>query len=287
MVPSEATTHRPAYAYRRPWRIVAGVLTALAGLSLPVILLLVLIATDPPVTPPDLATLFAVLTVIPMMLASLVQRAFAAEIEVRGRDLVVRRRDLRLEVPCDAIASIGSWLVPLPGPGVSLRMRSGRGLRYVLQLRDPAPLLEALARAGVSAARGALNHPTVVWAHARAEVAPWRWYHLLAKFGAFGFLPAAVLFNAHQHISYGGTFGQYYIYGLVPYLQTLGIYWGTIVIYLVLYAGVWRGIAEGVALMATRVAPSRAARVRRGIDTGCRLAYYAGVPLLLLVRFLP
>ncbi len=286
-ISSEATIDGPAQAYRRPWRVLAGALTVLGGVSLPAILLVVVLATDPPVTPPDLAIMFASLTVIPLLLAALTRHAFAAVVEVRGRELVVRRRDIQVEVPCTSIAHVRPWALPIPGPGVSFELSSGRRLQYGIELRDPVPLLDALSIAGVTTARAALTHPAVVWAHARACLAPWRWYHHLVKFGLFGFLPAVALFNAHQHIAYGGTLGQYYIYGLVPYLKTLAIYWGTIVIYLVLYAGVWRGVAEGVALAVAPVAPSRVATVRRGVETWCRVVYYGGVPLLLLVRFLP
>ena len=115
----------------------------------------------------------------------------------------------------------------------------------------------------------------------------WRWYHLVGKFVAFALLPASVLFYTHQHIAYGGTFGQYYLEGLGPYVATLVTYWVTVAIYLVLYAGVWRGLGEGVALVAARVAPSRAARVRRAVEVTCRVLYYGGAPLLLVARYLP
>jgi hypothetical protein len=55
----------------------------------------------------------------------------------------------------------------------------------------------------------------------------------------------------------------------------------------VLYAGTLRVLAESLALVAAYVAPSRAARVRRAVEAGCRLLYYGGVPVLLLIRFLP
>ena len=99
-------------------------------------------------------------------------------------------------------------------------------------------------------------------------------------------LPAAVLFNAHQHIAYGGTFGQYYLEGLAPYLETLATYWSTMSIYLLLYAAPWRGIAEAAALLTACLAPRHALRVRRAAETTCRVVFYAGVPILLLARFL-
>jgi len=96
-----------------------------------------------------------------------------------------------------------------------------------------------------------------------------------------------VLFNAHQHIAYGGLLGEYYLLGLGSYLRTFAVHWLTLTIYLVLYASVWRGLAEGMALLAACVAPARAAAVRRAAEIVCQVAYYGGVPVLLLLRFLP
>jgi hypothetical protein len=75
--------------------------------------------------------------------------------------------------------------------------------------------------------------------------------------------------------------------GFRAYLETLLVYWTTMTIYLVLYASLWRGLAEGVSLLATAAAPARAAQVRRAVDVVWRVAYYGGVPVLLGLRFLP
>jgi hypothetical protein len=276
-----------ANAYPAPLRLVAALLVTLSGSSLPLILVLVLLADDPPITPPVLLRLMVRLAVLPALGAVVLRRAVAVDVGVEGDVLVLERRGLRVEVPRAAIALVVPWSVPLPGPGLSLRLRSGRSLRYRLATPDPVPLLAALADVGrVESARAALAHPTVVWAHARAAVRR-RWYHCVAKFGLFGLLPAAVLFNTHQHIAYGGALGQYYLEGLGPYLATFGTYWITLAIYLVLYASIWRGLGEGIALFAARVAPSRAARVRRAVEITCRVLYYGGAPLLLVARYLP
>jgi hypothetical protein len=250
-------------------------------------LTLVVLATDPPVTPPVLAWLFVVLAVLPAVAVALLRRVAAAEVEVGRAQVIVRRRHVHVEVPCEAIARIVPWDLPLPGPGLSLRMRSGRRLRYGLEVADHLPLLTALGEiAGLDAARAVARHPAVVWAHARAASGRWRWYHLAVKFILFPLGPAAVLFNAHQHIAYGGLLGEYYLYGLAPYLATFGVHWGTVAIYCVLYAGVWRIAAEALTLLDARVAPSRVAGVRRGVELACRAGYYLGVPALLGVRFL-
>ena len=68
--------------------------------------------------------------------------------------------------------------------------------------------------------------------------------------------PAAVLFYTHQHIAFGGLLGEYYLMGLGPYLRTAAVHWATVTVYLLLWAGVWRGAGEVVAWAAAALAPS-------------------------------
>lgn len=276
-----------ASAYGAAWRGGRGVLVTLAGASLPAILILALVATDPPATPPILLRLVTLVALLPALAARLIRRALLAEVTLSGGTLAVRRRDRRLEIPLAAIARVVPWAIPLPGPGVSLLMRSGRRLRWRLEAADPTPLVHALGEAGIENARAAAAHPVLIYAHARAGLRPWRWHDLALKFPVFALLPTAPLFNVHQHIAYGALLGEYYLLGLRSYLTTLAVYWSTVTIYLVLWASLWRGVAEAVALVAARVAPARAAQVRRGVETACRTLYYGGVPVLVAIRFLP
>jgi hypothetical protein len=283
---ADASAALHARAYPILWRIIAGALVAASRTNLLVTLMFGLLAQAP-------IPLFAwlrvltVLSLIPAIAAWLIQRSLAVDVELRSAELVVLRRDLRLEIPYDAIGSVKPWAVPLPGPGVSLRMRSGRRFRYGLQVTDPTPLLAALADVGgLEAAHTAIDHPTIIYARAKCRVGRWHWYHRVAKFLGFALLPTAVMFNLHQHVAYGGLLGQYYLEGLAPYLKTFSIYWGLMTVYLILYASVWRGMAEGAALVTAWVAPARALRVRQVAELACRLLYYGGVPLVLLLPFL-
>jgi len=226
-----------------------------------------------------LATLLA-FAVAPALAAWLVERSASARLAVLDDAVALRRADLHVELARGEIAGLVPWTIPLPGPGLSLALRDGRTLPYGFETADPAGPLTVLGPVS------AMRHPVVVWAHARATQPPWRWHHLLWKFVGFALAPAAVVFNAHQHIAYGGTLGQYYLEGLGPYLRTFGVMWATTGVYLVLWAGVWRALGEGVALLAAVVAPSRAARVRRTVEVACRVLYYAGAPALLTARFL-
>jgi hypothetical protein len=275
-----------ARAYPLVWRVVAGVLVAVSRGSLPLILLLVVTASDPPVTPPVLFVLVTVLAGVPGVAGWLIGRAFAAQVEAQSDELVIRRPGWQLEVPYQAIAEIHPWVVPLPGVGLSVRLGSGRRLPCGVEVGYPAVLLAALADRGVAAAGAVAAHPGVAYGRARAAVRRRRWYHWVGRFPLFAALPTGVLFNAHQHIAYGGPLGQYYLFGLQAYLRTFVVYWATVTIYVVLYAAVVRGIAEAVALTATWAVPRFAAPVRRAVETAGQILYYGGVPLLLALRFL-
>ena len=147
------------------------------------------------------------------------------------------------------------WRVPLPGAGVWLRLRSGSRLRPGLEAPDLGPLLGALADAGVASAREALRHPFLVYAAARARRPRGLLSHPIFKFPGFSLLPTAVLFNAHQHIAYGGSLGQYYSEGLAAWLLTFAEYWAYVCTYLVLFASVCR--ASRRASHSSRRAPDR------------------------------
>ncbi|MFI5396149.1 MAG: hypothetical protein ACHQ9S_11510 [Candidatus Binatia bacterium] len=283
---ADAAVSFHAGAYPILWRIIAGTLVAASRANLLVVLILGLLAQAPI---PLFAWLRAliVLSLIPAVAAWLIERAMAVDVEVRRTGLVVPRQDLQLEIPYDAIGGIEPWTVPLPGPGFWLRMRSGRRFRYGLQVTDPTPLLAALANVGyIEAVHTAIDHPTVIYARAKYRAGRWHWYHRVAKFLGFALLPTAVMFNLHQHVAYGGLLGQYYLEGLTPYFKTFSIYWGLMTVYLILYASVWRGLAEGAALATAWLAPGAAARVRHIAEVACRVLYYVGVPVGLLLPFL-
>jgi hypothetical protein len=273
------TAHFHARAYTPPWRIVAGSLVALSRASL-LVIAAALVAADGPVPLLALVRALVVLSLLPALAATALGRALAVDVEVNAGALIVDRADLRIEVPRAAVARVAAWRVPLPGPGVSVWMDSGRRLVHGLEVADPTPLLTSLAGSPPA------PHPVVAWAHARASLPPTRWYQVALKYLMFPLVPAAVWFNAHQHIAYGGTFGQYNLEGAALWIQSLGVHWGLTVVYLLLYASVVRALAEAIALAAGAVAPSSATRVRRLVEFACSGAYYAGVPVLVALPFL-
>lgn len=279
-----ATSDLRAHLYTWPARLLAAVLVVASGASVPLIALLVVRATDPPILPPVLVRLFLLLTVLPAAGAWLVGRLGRVHARRDGDDLVLERSDLRVAVPRAAITGVSPWTVPLPRPGLSLRLRSGRRLRWMVAADDLQPLLAGPLDS--TEARAARRHPVVVWAAASARHRRRDWWRFVAKFPLFALLPAGLFFYTHQWIAYGGTLGQYYQEGLGPYLVTFATYWVTLAIYLVLYAGLWRGLAEGVCLAGAWLAPGGAGSMRRMAERVCRLAYFGGVPVLVVLRYL-
>ncbi len=280
----DSTVSLSACAYPTVWRIVGGILVAASRLSLPLIAIGVL-TTDGPVPLIVLVRALAICALLPAIAAWLIERACMVDVEVETTELALHGRGLRVEIPRTAMLDVRPWLVPLPGPGLTLRLRSGRRFSYGLQVADPTRLLAALADRGIVAAGAARRHPVLVYAHAHSSVVPWRWYHAVAKFVLFALVPTTVWFNAHQHIAYGGLLGQYYLEGLGAYVTTFLISWSLATIYVLLYASLWRGLAETVALVAAWLAPARAVTVRRAVEIACRLVYFVGVPVLVLLPF--
>jgi hypothetical protein len=278
--PRDAAATLHGHLHSRTSRLIAGALIALSRGTLPLVAIAGMLVDADVFTPPVLVPTLLVLSALPAAAAWLVERAVRAEVLVDDQQLVLARTDLRLEVPRASIAAVTPWWLPLPGPGLTFILRSGAPLAERLEMRDPLALSEALGDPRANA------HPIAVWARARAAVPAWRWFDVAWKFVLFALAPTAVLFNAHQHIAYGGTFGQYYLEGPGAFWHTFAVYWLSVSLDLVLFAACWRTLGEGAALAAALVAPSHAARARRAVEVACRLLYYAGAPALLAARFL-
>jgi hypothetical protein len=262
--------------YAGPWRALAACLFAVSRISLPWILWRVLTADDPPITPPLLAQMLLVVWALPGAAAWLIGRAFAARARVDAAALVVARGAQRAVIERGRIAGLVVWRIPLPEPGFVVRLDAGRRAPFAIAARDPSPVLAALDP-------GAARHPLMVWAAARWPAPGWRSF--LGRYVLFAFFPAAVLFNAHQHIAYGALLGQYYLMGLGAWLTTAAIYWATLCAYLLLYASAWRGVVEAATLLGAWIAPAHAGIVRSAAERIDQVAFYAGVPVLLALRF--
>jgi apolipoprotein N-acyltransferase len=264
-----------------PARVAAATLRGVSRASLPVLLVALVRAIDPPLTPFILAQGLFALALVPELCARLVLRAFAAEVRAEKGVLRIDGALRRVEAPLAALGEARAWRLPLPSAGLTLRLRSG-GRLPGLAADAPAALLGALAQAGVPARTNA----TLAWADARAA---WRrrwWGHPLVVIGLASLLPGAIGFYAHQHIAFGGLLGEYYLMGLGAWLASAGRYWGTGLLYLALWSGCFRVAVEALTWLGAHAAPAHARNGRRVAQRSAALLYYASIPLLLALRFL-
>src|SRR5512144_1357704 len=90
---------RQASAYPPLWRLVTAGLVICSAASLPVILALVVMATDPPITLPVLIRLMVICALLPFLAARLIRRACSVTLELGDLTVAVRGRGLRMEIP--------------------------------------------------------------------------------------------------------------------------------------------------------------------------------------------
>lgn len=273
------------YAFVLPaWlRLIAASSVLCTALGLFLILLAVVASHDPPITPPVLFQMSAGLAVLPFLLSRWILHSSKATVAVDDHVLTLSLKNRRIEVPLAAIATIEPWTIPLPEPGIDLRLQSGARLAWGISGRDVAGVVAVLIAHGIAPASG----PAVQFSRARAAVAKASWPYLLGKFPILALAPSLILFRAHQYIAYGGWWGQWNLYGPQAWFETLAIYWAATTIYTLLYAGVLRVAMEVVAWLLTQLLPTSARTIRERGETVLRLAYYVGVPAMLALRFAP
>ncbi|MET4726267.1 apolipoprotein N-acyltransferase [Lysobacter enzymogenes] len=231
--------------------------------------------------------LFAAAVVAPALAAWAIERAFAAQARVEGATWVLEQRRQRIELPLASLAALRPWRIALPRSGVDLRLAAGPLWTRSIALAGPRALQRLLAASG--APIGWEGRFAAAWAdfvQARADARRPRLDHGLAKFALFPLLLALVAFRLHQVIAFGGTFGEYYSYGLGAYLSGLLIWWASWSIGLMLFAAMLRAGIEAVAVLGFALRRTDAAALRDALEWLGRVAFYLGVPVWLGWRLL-
>jgi apolipoprotein N-acyltransferase len=237
---------------------------------------------------------FVALFLVPEAAAWCVLRAYAARATLDAGAFVLTRGRCRLTLPLAQIAAVEAWRVPIPGPGASLRLASGRRWPFGIAHADPARLARALAPEGNAPAGqrdGAQRPPSTglsaraaLYAHVRSAIRRGRADHPLAKFVLFPLALAIPAFRLHQHIAYGSAFGEYYSFGLAAYLVSFVLWWAAWAIGVVLCAAALRATIETATLAAIFLQPAQAIGARRVLERLGRIALYLGFPAWLMLR---
>ncbi|RKH63857.1 hypothetical protein [Corallococcus llansteffanensis] len=234
------------------------------------------------VQPGPLAMGLTVGGLLPYIALHLLRLGTRATVTVGAGGLVLTLRGgAHFEIPFAALESVRPWRLPMPGPGLTLRLRTGRAFEYGLESQDPVPLLTAMGARGE-----ARDHPRVRYAQARSAKWRRRWYDQALKYGLVPGVLAAIFFRAHQYISFGGPFGEWQMYGLQAYLLTFVRTWLPVFLALLLFGCFWRALAEALCFGAAWLGPRWARHVRTGAEWTCRALYYVALPVFLAVRLL-
>ncbi len=140
VMPGESTDHSSAAAFRTEavaytglQRLATALLQTGAAATLLAIFAQLFFSEDPPDNPLRLMRAVAGFSLLPALGAACLRRFLAASVTIEGATLTVRQRQRRIEVPLESISEVEPWNLPLPGPGLCLRLRSGRRLAVGLE----------------------------------------------------------------------------------------------------------------------------------------------------------
>lgn len=263
---------------------------------------------------------FAVWVLAPEAAARALLWASRATLSVQGGALVFAHGARRIELAVADVVAISAWRVPAPLPGVTLHLVSGAHWGHGLARADSVALQAMLqgarangasatsAAAPALAAPGARNAtratsaasatsavlaavppppPACAALHAAAFAAPRgsRWLqHGLVKFVALPFLLALPAFRLHQHIAFGGGFGEWQLFGAGAFLKGFALWWAAWSLGVVAVAALVRAVIEAATLAVACVWPARTRPARRLFERLGLALVYLGIPGWLLWR---
>ncbi|MBD8527816.1 apolipoprotein N-acyltransferase [Pseudomarimonas arenosa] len=264
------------------WAIV--VLRGAAATGLGLLLVLMLRGDGLQVSSAWQIQLYLAAVVLPLCLAGLLKFIVVGTARVEGRCLIIEQRGRRIELDLDQLQALQRWCLPLPAPGLSLQFRSGRRWAFALMPADPPQLLACLVAQGVRDATASAWSATLSDWRSKARR---RWLDSAwLKFALFPLLPALPAFRLHQHITYGGAFGEYYTYGLQAWLLGLLIWWASWSLGLMLFAAALRTAIETLCWVLFAIHRTQVATARFALEWLGRGMFYLGVPIWFAWRVL-
>ena len=228
------------------------------------------------------------LFLLPEAVAWCVLQAFSGTLSVENGVLVLTRGQRRMTLALTELRAVTVWWLPLPGLGVTLHMAPGSRWPRSLMLAEPTAL-RAVWLKGADFASGGAATTSSSTRFARL-VQAWQWASasrfasLWAKYLLLPMLLALPAFRLHQHIAYGGSFGEYYTFGLQAYLTTLALWWAAWAIGVLLCAAALRAAIEVATLIVVGVRPELTLSVRIWLERFGLLGLYVGVPGWLVLR---
>ena len=268
-------------------RILLGLLKLIAFATLAWLALRMLLRDGVQVHSLAQLKLFGFGVVLPALCGYCIRRWRTATARIEAGALLLTTRGQHRAVATRDITAITPWTLPVPIPGIDLRLDSGESFACGIDNNDPAQLAAMLQQAGAPAmAPTRAEAFALADARARATAPRWRIDHPLIKFALFPLLLALPAFRLHQHIAYGGSFGEYYSFGLPAYLLGLLIWWAAWAIGMSLFAIVLRVLVELGTLPALLLQPARAGTARSALQGIARALYFIGAPVWLLWRML-
>ncbi|MBT9595958.1 MAG: apolipoprotein N-acyltransferase [Vitreoscilla sp.] len=219
------------------------------------------------------------LVLLPEAAAACLLAAYRSRVSIEQGVLVFQRGGQRLELPVHQLAALQHWRLPLPGPGATLQLASGRPWRYGLMVRPTAALARAVAAAG-----GPEAPPLSAYQRAREAVGPGLLGNPMMKFAVLPLLLAVPAFHLHQRIAYGSAVGEYLSFGAQAYGLAFLLWWASWVIGVLVVAALLRVGVEAGALLGSVLAPAQAEAQRRGLERAAHGLLYLGLPAWLLLR---
>ena len=105
----------------------------------------------------------------------------------------------------------------------------------------------------------------------------------VAKYLLLPLALAIPAFHLHQHIAYGGAFGEYHSFGLKAYLSAFSLWWAAWSIGVVLSEALLRAAIEAGTLLVALLRPARVGAIRQALERLGHAALFLGLPAWLLL----